>query len=321
MDKPTDVKTAGALLLAGGIWSCIMALTVMLASFFLCFPCYIYGFAAGVYAIVKGTELLNNDCYGAGVPRLAAMLQIGQIIDFDVIGMGMGIGALILLDDKKVKAYLEGTAPLEASAHVAHAQVDAGAAAAPPDPAVVAVAAVRAEREAAAAPASVEADAIAQAAWETPGWGGGGAPSTPSVPPAWGGDAPSPPASSAQAPQAPPKPAFSVEPVATAAPVVVESMNTGALPSGGQGSPWGGGSSAPASSAPEQGGDAGGAWSDWNSGAQGGPSDEAGTGYKVAPWGQSKWAEFDASGERVAEEAEPAEVGVPANSGRKHDRR
>lgn len=320
MDKPTDVKTAGALLLAGGIWSCIMAMTVMLASFFLCFPCYMYGFAAGIYAIVKGTALLNNDCYGAGVPRLAAMLQIGQIIDFDVVGMGLGVGALILLDDAKVKAYLEGTGPAQAAApaaHVAHARADAAPA---PDPAVAAVEAVEAARRPEASAPSVEPSAVAQAAWETPGWGGGAAPA-PRVPPAWGGgegDA------SKAGPSAPSAAAFSVAPVATAAPVVVESLTSGSLPVvGGEGSPWG---SAPNSArlAEQASQDAAGGWSDWSGGASGAGSGgsgdaEGGTGYKVAPWGQPAWAEFDTPGVRAGKDAAPAEVGVPAG-GRKRGR-
>lgn len=110
MNKPSNVTTAGALLLAGGIWSLLFALVMTASTCGIWFTSWTYAIAASIIAIVNGARLLG-DCQGRGVPKATSILQILQVLQGDVIGMTLGIIALVMLSDQETKDYLEGRAP------------------------------------------------------------------------------------------------------------------------------------------------------------------------------------------------------------------
>jgi hypothetical protein len=107
VNKPSNVTTAGALLLAGGIWSLLFALVMTLSTCGIWFTSWTYAIAASIVSIVNGAKLLG-DCQGRGVPKATSIMQILQILQGDLIGMTLGIIALVMLSDQETKDYLEG---------------------------------------------------------------------------------------------------------------------------------------------------------------------------------------------------------------------
>jgi len=113
MKKPDNVSTAGALLLAGGIFSLLVSFGLALGSLGCWVPAWAFGIPCAIYTIVKGARMLGDRAYGMGVPKGAAIVEIIQIINMDVIGMTLGIVALVMLNDADAEAYLNATRPLE----------------------------------------------------------------------------------------------------------------------------------------------------------------------------------------------------------------
>jgi len=107
VNKPSNVTTAGALLLAGGIWSLLFALVMTVSTCGLWFTSWTYAIAAAIVSIVNGAKLLG-DPQGKGVPKATSIMQICQILQGDFIGMTLGIIALVLLGDRETVDYLEG---------------------------------------------------------------------------------------------------------------------------------------------------------------------------------------------------------------------
>ncbi len=124
LEKPGNVNAAGALLLAGGIMTTLVSVGIALGTFFLWIP-WIYGIIAGIYAIVKGSQLLGYNGTGPapGVPTAAAVMLIVNVLNCDMMSMTLGIVALALLNDNQTRAYLEGnTQQGAAGQHFAQAQ-------------------------------------------------------------------------------------------------------------------------------------------------------------------------------------------------------
>lgn len=104
---PSNVQTAGICMLIGGIMATMVSALVLLST--LCIWIFaIYGLVAGIMAIISATKLLGKDARGSGAPTTQAILLIINIINFDTIGLIMGIISLVLLSDEETKAYLNG---------------------------------------------------------------------------------------------------------------------------------------------------------------------------------------------------------------------
>ena len=109
LEKPSNVTAAGALLLTGGIVATIFSLSCGLASYLVWLP-WIFGVGAGIYAIIKGTQILGYNGTGPapGVPTASAIMLIVNALNCDMSSMIIGIVALTLLNDEKTRAYLNG---------------------------------------------------------------------------------------------------------------------------------------------------------------------------------------------------------------------
>lgn len=127
-------------MLIGGIFACLVSLAIAGATMCLWIP-WIYGLVAGIMAIIKGIQLMGDVRPGSGIPTAQPVMLIINILNGDMIGMVMGIIALVLLNDPQSKAYLKGDT-MPAAGHMgmgygysqgAAAPAAAAAAAAEPD--------------------------------------------------------------------------------------------------------------------------------------------------------------------------------------------
>jgi hypothetical protein len=62
----------------------------------------------GVLALVKASKVLSNRPPAGPPPKLTAALQICNIINLDLINVGLGIANLVLLNDSDVEDYFYG---------------------------------------------------------------------------------------------------------------------------------------------------------------------------------------------------------------------
>jgi len=112
LDKPQPVQTAGICLLVGGIFAILTSASVLLGTLCLWLPA-VYGVVAGVMAVVAASRLMGDNAFGYGMPMAPAVMLIINVINFDMIGMVMGILVLVLLQDAAAKAYLDGVEILD----------------------------------------------------------------------------------------------------------------------------------------------------------------------------------------------------------------
>jgi hypothetical protein len=141
MAKPEKITQAGVFLIIGGVLALMTSGTVMIVTTCLWIP-WIYGFVAGIMALVHGILLINRNQPWQGAARASAIMLIINIITCDILGMVMGILALTSLADPQAQAWLAGQPQAWQAAPVTQAQgshiVDAAprpAAAAQPAPA------------------------------------------------------------------------------------------------------------------------------------------------------------------------------------------
>lgn len=107
--KPGNVQGAGICLLIGGIFAMLVSIGVLIGTCFV-WVFGLYGFVAGIMAVVRGARLLG-ECEGTGNSMAAPIMLIINIINFDTIGLILGIVALVLLSDDSSRRYLEGFGP------------------------------------------------------------------------------------------------------------------------------------------------------------------------------------------------------------------
>jgi hypothetical protein len=62
----------------------------------------------GIMAIVKGAALLGRDDWRQSPPRTIAIMQIINIINFDVTNCVLGIITLVFLNEPEVRRYYRG---------------------------------------------------------------------------------------------------------------------------------------------------------------------------------------------------------------------
>jgi predicted Zn finger-like uncharacterized protein len=113
-DKPGKVQAIAIMMLIGGILALINGLTLLLSlglgSMGICclWPGPYYGLVVGIMAIVKGSQLLGKDDWRQPPPRGIAIMQIINIINFDMPNCVMGILTLVFLNEPEVRRYYRG---------------------------------------------------------------------------------------------------------------------------------------------------------------------------------------------------------------------
>jgi hypothetical protein len=107
MAKPEKITQAGVFLIIGGVLALMTSGTVMLLTSCLWIP-WIYGFVAGIMALVHGILLINRNQPWQGAARASAIMLIVNIITCDILGMVMGILAITSLSDPQARAWLAG---------------------------------------------------------------------------------------------------------------------------------------------------------------------------------------------------------------------
>jgi len=112
VEKPSAVQTVGICLLIGGIFAILTSLGILASTVCLWLP-GIFGLVAGILAIVKASRLMGEGAYGSGMPTTPAVMLIVNVINFDMIGLAMGIITLVMSQDPKVRNYLEGVEILD----------------------------------------------------------------------------------------------------------------------------------------------------------------------------------------------------------------
>jgi hypothetical protein len=101
--KPSQVSTAGILLIVGGVVACLVSFVWAAATFCLWLP-WVYGMVAGIFAIVDGFKLVNAQP-GTKIPKAGSIMLIVNVINGDLIGMILGVISLVLLSDSAVSAW------------------------------------------------------------------------------------------------------------------------------------------------------------------------------------------------------------------------
>ena len=119
--KTSNVTIAGILMIVGGLFSLGVAVLVTVMSLFMWFPAYTCCVLLAIYAIVIGILLLAGVKVGPGIAISGAVAEILQILECDIIGVSLGIVALILLSRPESIAALTGQAQPRADGTVAPA--------------------------------------------------------------------------------------------------------------------------------------------------------------------------------------------------------
>ncbi len=106
---PGKVHAVAILTLVGGIVAIIAGvihgIIGALTCFWLLWPGVYYTLVLGILCIVKGAQLLSPGGRYESPPRVTAVMQIVNIINFDVINLTLGIINLTLLNDPEVLRY------------------------------------------------------------------------------------------------------------------------------------------------------------------------------------------------------------------------
>jgi hypothetical protein len=112
--KPGKVTAIAIMTLIGGIYALIFGLSLILgcAAGTVCIgllwiPMYLT-IVLGIMAIIKGSKLLGQNDRYEKAPYPTAIMQIVNIINFDVVNCVLGIVILVFLSDPEVKAYYQG---------------------------------------------------------------------------------------------------------------------------------------------------------------------------------------------------------------------
>jgi hypothetical protein len=106
--RPHSVTMAGGLLLGAGLWSGFLALTLTLATFFVWVPAYACGILCAAWATLMGILLLAGVKTGRALAISAAVAEIVTIVDCDIIGVTLGIVAIVFLNKPETVAYFAG---------------------------------------------------------------------------------------------------------------------------------------------------------------------------------------------------------------------
>jgi hypothetical protein len=108
--KPGKVQAIAIMTLIGGILAAIWAVIDFMLGFVLCitFLMAIYEVVLAVLAISKGAKLLGANAHLEAPPKATAIMQIINIVSFDVVNLVLGILILVFLSDRQVESYYQG---------------------------------------------------------------------------------------------------------------------------------------------------------------------------------------------------------------------
>jgi hypothetical protein len=104
-EKPQKVQAIGIMMLIGGILALLTGITWAATCIGLVIPMTYYSFVLGVMAIVKASKLLGDRAHEERPPQAIAIMQIVNIVSFDIFNLVFGIITLVLLSEPEVKAY------------------------------------------------------------------------------------------------------------------------------------------------------------------------------------------------------------------------
>jgi hypothetical protein len=101
------VQAIGIMTLVGGILAVLQFLGNGLGSTFICclWPGLYYALVVGILAIIKGSALIGSRAHLETPPKAIAIMQIVNIINFDVPNCVMGILTLVFLGDPEVQGF------------------------------------------------------------------------------------------------------------------------------------------------------------------------------------------------------------------------
>ena len=110
--KPGYVQAISIMCLVDGILSILGGGTLIIVYLcgvvtVCCTPLGVYCVVLGVFEIIYATKLLPDPIQPVPPAKYLAIMQIVNIINFDVIGLAIGIISLVFYSDPKVKAYFE----------------------------------------------------------------------------------------------------------------------------------------------------------------------------------------------------------------------
>ncbi len=106
--KPGKVTAVGVMMVVGGSLALLGATIMALTCFLLLWPGTYYALVMGIMAIVKGARLLAADAHRHLPPKGTAIMQIINIINFDLVNVVLGVVNLVFLSDQEVRSYLRG---------------------------------------------------------------------------------------------------------------------------------------------------------------------------------------------------------------------
>jgi hypothetical protein len=109
--KPGKVQAIGLMVLIGGIWACLLAALLGLASagLLLCWPGSWYCIFLGIWCIIKAIPLMGDSAYREPVPTTTSILLIVNIINLDIVCVILGIICVVFCNDREVTQYFKRT--------------------------------------------------------------------------------------------------------------------------------------------------------------------------------------------------------------------
>lgn len=111
--KPVRIEQIAYVTLAGGIVATLIGVFGLIGaagSGFLCclWPGTYYSLAVGILALIKGINLMGPNAHLETSPRTVAIMQIINIVNFDIPNLVMGILTLNWLKEPEVEQYFRG---------------------------------------------------------------------------------------------------------------------------------------------------------------------------------------------------------------------
>jgi hypothetical protein len=103
--RPDKVQAIALMTLIGGVLAVLVSVGLMATCIGFFWPGTYYSLVAGIFLIVKGSELLGSDASRSAPPQATAIMQIINVINLDMINLTMGILTLVFLNEPEVRAY------------------------------------------------------------------------------------------------------------------------------------------------------------------------------------------------------------------------
>jgi hypothetical protein len=112
-DRPGKVQAIAIMTLVGGILALLLALGMGVGSVGVCclWPGTSYSLVLGILGIVRGSKLLSPEARWQPPPKGIAIMQIINIINFDIANCVLGILTLTFLNEPEVQRYFRGQGP------------------------------------------------------------------------------------------------------------------------------------------------------------------------------------------------------------------